>query len=103
MLADLPTLAGISDDQRDPSQIETVLRERGVDFVTYLPCQARSGQVIVERVQRLHIICSLEGCRFGYSPLAHAALHLRNRLVFVLLHPPLDACDDVGQSTRAMR
>ena len=35
MLADLPTLVGISDDRRDPSQIETLLRERGVDFVTY--------------------------------------------------------------------
>ncbi len=35
MLADLPTLPGKSDDHRDPSQIETLLRERGVDFVTY--------------------------------------------------------------------
>ncbi|HLI05469.1 MAG TPA: FAD-dependent oxidoreductase [Ktedonobacteraceae bacterium] len=35
MLADLETLPGISDDQRDPSQIEAFLRERGVDYVTY--------------------------------------------------------------------
>jgi hypothetical protein len=48
------------------------------DRYAMLPYQARSGQVIVERVQRLHIICSLKGRRFGYSPLAHAALHLHN-------------------------
>jgi ferredoxin--NADP+ reductase len=35
MLADLPTLQGISDDNRDPSRIETFLCERDVDFVTY--------------------------------------------------------------------
>src|SRR5579885_981723 len=35
MLADLETLPGISDEQRDPSQIEAFLRERGVDYVTY--------------------------------------------------------------------
>jgi len=35
MLADLPTLQGISDDNRNPSRIETFLSERGVDFVTY--------------------------------------------------------------------
>ncbi len=35
MLADLETLPGISDDRRDPSQIEAFLRERGVDYVTY--------------------------------------------------------------------
>jgi ferredoxin/flavodoxin---NADP+ reductase len=35
MLADLETLPGISDDQRNPAQIEAFLRERGVDYVTY--------------------------------------------------------------------
>lgn len=35
MLADLETLPAISDDQRDPSQIEDFLREREVDYVTY--------------------------------------------------------------------
>lgn len=35
MLADLETLPGISDDRRDPSQIEAFLREREVDYVTY--------------------------------------------------------------------
>jgi ferredoxin/flavodoxin---NADP+ reductase len=35
MLADLPTLPGISADVRDPSRVGAVLRERGIDFVTY--------------------------------------------------------------------
>lgn len=35
MLADLATLPGISDDQRDPSLIETMLHARDVDYVTY--------------------------------------------------------------------
>jgi len=35
MLADLPMLQGISDDHRDPSQIEAFLRERDIDYVTY--------------------------------------------------------------------
>ncbi len=35
MLADLETLPGISNEQRDPTQIEAFLRERGVDYVTY--------------------------------------------------------------------
>ena len=35
MLADLPTLQGIPDDLRDPSQVVAWLRERGIDFVTY--------------------------------------------------------------------
>lgn len=35
MLADLPMLQGISADDRDPSRIDTLLSERGVDFVTY--------------------------------------------------------------------
>ena len=35
MLADLPTLQGISDDLRDPSQVVAVLHERGIDYVTY--------------------------------------------------------------------
>ncbi|HYX48631.1 MAG TPA: hypothetical protein VE843_02725, partial [Ktedonobacteraceae bacterium] len=35
MLADLPTLQGISDDLRDSSCIVTYLRERKIDYVTY--------------------------------------------------------------------
>jgi ferredoxin--NADP+ reductase len=35
MLADLPTLQGIHDEQRDPARIEALLRERDVDYVTY--------------------------------------------------------------------
>ena len=35
MLADLPTLQGIPDDLRDPSQVLALLHERGIDFVTY--------------------------------------------------------------------
>ena len=35
MLADLPQLNGIADEDRDLAQIEMLLRERGVDFVTY--------------------------------------------------------------------
>ena len=35
MLADLPTLQGISDDHRGLSQIEVFLRERDIDYVTY--------------------------------------------------------------------
>jgi hypothetical protein len=44
MLADLPTPAGISDNQRDPSQIETVLRQRGVAFVNYCPARPDQGR-----------------------------------------------------------
>jgi len=35
MLADLPTLVGIRDDLRDLSQVVALLRERGIDYVTY--------------------------------------------------------------------
>jgi ferredoxin--NADP+ reductase len=35
MLADLPTLQGISDDLRDLSRVVAFLRERGIDYVTY--------------------------------------------------------------------
>ena len=35
MLTDLPMLQGISDDHRDLSQVEAVLRERAIDYVTY--------------------------------------------------------------------
>jgi ferredoxin--NADP+ reductase len=35
MLADLPLLQRLRDNRRDPSQIETLLRERGIDYVTY--------------------------------------------------------------------
>src|SRR5206468_1400880 len=35
MLADLPTIHGISDDQRDPSQMVALLQYRGIDFVAY--------------------------------------------------------------------
>ena len=54
MLADLPMLPGISDDLRDLSQIESFLRERGIDYVTYqdwkildqyeVACGARQGR-----------------------------------------------------------
>jgi ferredoxin/flavodoxin---NADP+ reductase len=35
MMADLPTLQGIRDDLRNPSQVVAVLHERGIDYVTY--------------------------------------------------------------------
>jgi ferredoxin--NADP+ reductase len=35
MLADLPVLQRLGDDSRDPSRVEALLRERGVDYVTY--------------------------------------------------------------------
>ena len=35
MLADLPVLQRLGDGQRDPSRVEALLRERGVDYVTY--------------------------------------------------------------------
>jgi ferredoxin--NADP+ reductase len=35
MLGDLPTLVGIRDDLRDLSQVVALLRERGIDYVTY--------------------------------------------------------------------
>jgi ferredoxin--NADP+ reductase len=35
MLADLPRLEGLRDGRRHPSTIEALLRERGVDYVTY--------------------------------------------------------------------
>ncbi|HET7516651.1 MAG TPA: FAD-dependent oxidoreductase [Actinomycetes bacterium] len=35
MVADLPDLKGVRDDQRDPSRIEAVLRRRGIDYTTY--------------------------------------------------------------------
>ena len=36
MLEDLPDLAGIDDGERDPAQVEALLRGRALDFVTYL-------------------------------------------------------------------
>src|SRR5215467_10864964 len=54
MLADVPMLQGISDDHRDLSQMEALLRERGIDAVTYqdwkildqyeVACGARQGR-----------------------------------------------------------
>ncbi len=35
MVTDIPTLRGIRDDHRDPSQIEVLLRQRDVDYATY--------------------------------------------------------------------
>jgi ferredoxin/flavodoxin---NADP+ reductase len=35
MLADLPALQRLGDNRRDPSQIEALLRERGIDYVGY--------------------------------------------------------------------
>ena len=35
MLADLPAVQRFHDHRRDPSQIEALLRERGIDYVTY--------------------------------------------------------------------
>jgi ferredoxin--NADP+ reductase len=35
MLADLPVLQRLGDGHRDPSRVEALLRERGVDFVTF--------------------------------------------------------------------
>ena len=35
MLADLPALRRLGDGGRDPSRVEALLRERGVDYVTY--------------------------------------------------------------------
>jgi ferredoxin--NADP+ reductase len=35
MLADLPALAGVADDRRDPASVEALLRGRGVEVVTY--------------------------------------------------------------------
>ena len=35
MLADLPTLAEIDDAERDPAQVEALLRGRAIDWVTY--------------------------------------------------------------------
>src|SRR5215471_2520641 len=44
-----------------------------------------------------HVLRSLEGRRIGASQLAHAALHFRDRLVLVLVHPFVDATFDVPQ------
>lgn len=35
MVADLPEMAGIADDQRDPALVEQLLKEKGLDYVTY--------------------------------------------------------------------
>ena len=35
MLADLPTLQGISDELRDLSELFHTLREQGIDYITY--------------------------------------------------------------------
>jgi ferredoxin--NADP+ reductase len=35
MVTDIPTLRGIRDDHRDPSQIEALLRQRDLDYATY--------------------------------------------------------------------
>ena len=35
MIADLPTLPGIADENRDPSMIEALLEQRKPDYVTY--------------------------------------------------------------------
>ena len=39
MVADLPALPRLRDNRRDPSQIEELLRERGIDYVTYADWQ----------------------------------------------------------------
>lgn len=35
MIADLPHLQGITDENRDPQYIEALLCERGIDYITY--------------------------------------------------------------------
>jgi hypothetical protein len=52
----------------------------------------------IKRIQLLHIIGALEGGRVGHGSLAHAAAHLGDRLVFVLLHPLLQGVQQVCQA-----
>jgi ferredoxin--NADP+ reductase len=35
MVADLPTLKGVRDDQRDPAKVEALLRRRGIEYASY--------------------------------------------------------------------
>lgn len=57
----------------------------------------------VERIQLFHGVGALEGHRVCYRLLAHAAAHLRDEFAFVLLHPPIERVQQVGQAIDTMR
>lgn len=52
MLADLPTLRGISDAYHDPAYIETVLKERNIDYVTYQDWKTLDRYEVARGVER---------------------------------------------------
>ena len=53
---------------------------------------------IVERVEHFHVVGPLECARLSHRFLTHAALHLRDRLIFVLFHPGFHFFQDLGDS-----
>ena len=52
---------------------------------------AHRGRVAPPRLQHAHVVAALERARVGAARQAHAAAHLRERLVLVLLQPALEA------------
>jgi len=51
------------------------------------PSFAAGDHDVLHTLDRLHILRTLEGRGVGTAELTHAALHLMNRFVFVLVHP----------------
>lgn len=51
------------------------------------PGLAAGDHNVLNALDRLHVLCTLEGRWIGAADLTHAALHLLDRFVFVLFHP----------------
>src|SRR5208282_6426343 len=49
-----------------------------------------SGLHVLQSFDGTHVLRPFEGSRIGTAKLAHAALHLLHRFVFVLFHPLTD-------------
>ena len=61
------------------------------------PCLSAGYQHLLHAFYRSHVLSAFEGSRIGAADLAHAALHLANRLIFVIFHPLSNTVFDMTQ------
>jgi len=61
-----------------------------------------STHILIEGVERSHVVGAFKGFGVGDGLLAHAAAHLGDRLIFMLHHPFLQVVENVHQATGAV-
>ena len=67
------------------------------------PCLSAGYQYVLQTLHGSHVLGGLEGSRIGAADLAHAALHLAHRLIFVIFHPLPNAVFDMTQMAAFFR